>query len=95
VSREKITVYVEGFTAELLKLESIRQNRSISNLCDNLIIDGLSDSSFLMSHSDLAVVLPIPPDKLAASVSSPDDWPEGYLWHPIFQKWIPIMIEKK
>jgi hypothetical protein len=95
VSREKITVYVEGFTAELLKLESIRQNRSISNLCENLIIDGLSDSSFLMSHSDLAVALPIPPDELAASVPSPDDWPEGYQWIPIFQKWIPIMMEKK
>ena len=95
MSREKITVYVEGFTAELLKLESIRQNRSISNLCENLIIDGLSDSSFLMSHSDLAVALPIPPDELAASVPSPDDWPEGYQWIPIFQKWIPIMMEKK
>ena len=95
MSREKITVYVEGFTAELLKLESIRQNRSISNLCENLIIEGLSDSSFLMSHSDLAVALPIPPDELAASVPSPDDWPEGYQWIPIFQKWIPIMMEKK
>jgi hypothetical protein len=95
VSREKITVYVEGFTAELLRLESIRQNRSISNLCENLIIEGLSDSSFLMSHSDLAVALPIPPDELAASVPSPDDWPEGYQWIPIFQKWIPIMMEKK
>jgi hypothetical protein len=48
-----------------------------------------------MSHSDLAVALPIPPDELAASVPSPDDWPEGYQWIPIFQKWIPIMMEKK
>ena len=88
--RKKITVYLEDSVFDLLNLETAKHNRSLSNLCENLIIKGLSVSPFLLTHLDLSALLTISPDELADLVSSPDKWPVGYQWSFIFSKWIQL-----
>jgi hypothetical protein len=54
VTRSKVSVYLQPFLHDLVRLEANRQNRTSSNVAESLIRDGLSDSSILMTHSDLA-----------------------------------------
>lgn len=95
MTRSKVSVYLQPFLHDLVRLEANRQNRTSSNVAESLIRDGLSDSSILMTHSDLANLTGLSLEQVQESVSRLIDWPEGYQWIPIFQKWIPIMIEKK
>jgi hypothetical protein len=95
VTRSKISVYLQPFLHDLVRLEANRQNRTSSNVAESLILDGLSDSSILMTHSDLASVTGLSLEQVQESVSRLIDWPDGYQWIAFFERWIPIMMEKK